>query len=116
VSDNGTVSVDGALGSIRRLEQELELGSTARAAADARLRAARAEAARLLDAARVSAAAAAAERRLTILAAADDDAAAIEHDAEVDAARLRADARATREAAVDAALALILPGAAESEA
>ena len=67
----------GALGSVRQLEGALEASSTARAAAEARLEAARSEASRLLAVAREDAVAAAAERRRSVLAAADDDAAAI---------------------------------------
>ena len=105
----------GALGSVRQLEGALEASSTARAAAEARLQAARSEASRLLAAAREDAVAAAAERRRSVLAAAENDAAAIHREAEARTAQLRADAGASRDAAVGAALALILPAAVESE-
>jgi hypothetical protein len=77
--------------------------------------AARVEASRLLAAAVEDAAAAAAERRRSALAAADDDAAAIHREAEARAAQLRADSGASRETAVEAALALVLPAAEEDE-
>ena len=109
-------SVGGALGSVRRLEGALEAGSTAREAADARLREARSEAARVLAAAREDAASAAAERRRSVLAAAEDDAAAIHRQGEERAARVHAEAREQGDALVDAALALIVPPAREGDA
>ena len=114
-TDNETGSVTGALGSVRQLEGALEASATARAAAEAHLEAARAEASRLLAAATEDAAAAAAERRRVVLDAAEDDAAVIHRQGEERAARLRTDARARRQALVDEALALILPAGEESE-
>jgi vacuolar-type H+-ATPase subunit H len=109
-------SVSGALGSVRQLEGALEASATARAAAESRVREARAEAARLLAEAREDSAAAAAERRRVVLDSAEEEAAAIQAEGEARAAGLRADARKRQEAAVEAALALILPAAGESGA
>jgi hypothetical protein len=113
--DHETVSDTGALGSVRQLEGALEASATARAAAEARLEAARAEASRLLAAATEEAAAAAAERRRGVLDAAKDDAAVIHREGEERAARLRTEARSRRGALVDEALALILAAGQESE-
>jgi vacuolar-type H+-ATPase subunit H len=106
----------GAIGSVRQLEGALDAAATTRASSDTRLADARAEAARLLDAARADAAAAVAERRRVVLAAAEDDAAEIHRRGEETAARVRADAQSSRAAAVDAALAFVLPDVDESEA
>jgi vacuolar-type H+-ATPase subunit H len=116
VSEKREPYVNGALGSVRQLEGALEAASTTRAASEARLNEARSEASRLLAAARDEAAAAAAERRRVVLAAAEDDAAEIYRRGEESAARLRADARVSRNAAVEAALAIILPAGIKSEA
>jgi hypothetical protein len=51
-----------------------------------------------------------------VLAAAEDDAAEIHRRGEETAARVRADAQSSRAAAVDAALAFVLPDVDESEA
>jgi len=109
-------SVNGVLGSVRQLEEALEAVSTTRAASEVRLEEARADASRLLAAARDAPAAAAAERRRLALAAAEDDAAEISRQGEERAARVLADARAGSAAAVENALALILPTAGTSEA
>jgi hypothetical protein len=114
-TDHERLSDTGALGSVRRLEGALEASATARAAADARLEAARADTSRLLAAAREEAAAAAAERRRGVLDAAEDDAAVIHREGEERSARLRTEAGARREALVDEALALILPAGEGSE-
>jgi vacuolar-type H+-ATPase subunit H len=106
----------GALGSVRQLEGALEATVSTRSASDTRVADARAEAARLLHAARGDAAAAVAERRRVVLAAAEDDAAAIRRRGEDAAARVRADAQGSRGAAVEAALAFVLPDGDESEA
>jgi vacuolar-type H+-ATPase subunit H len=116
VSETRGPSVNGVLGSVRQLEVALEAASTTRAASELRLEEARAEASRLLAAARDAAAAAAAERRRVALAAVEDDAAEISRQGEERTARLRAEARAGSAAAVEAALALILPTAGTSEA
>jgi vacuolar-type H+-ATPase subunit H len=116
VSETREPSVNGVLGSVRQLEGTLEATSAARAASEARLEEARADASRLLAAARDDAAAAAAERRRVVLGAAEEDAAEISRQGEESAARLLADARAGSAAAVEAALALILPTAGTSEA
>jgi len=116
VSDMHEPSVNGVLGSVRQLEGALEAVSTARAASDLRLDEARADASRLLATARAAAAVAAAERRRIALAAMEDDAAEISRQGEERAARVLADARAGSAAAVEAALALILPARGESEA
>jgi vacuolar-type H+-ATPase subunit H len=104
------------LGSVRQLEGALEAASATRAASEARLEAARADASRLLAAALDDAAAVAAERRRVVLGAAEDDAAEIFRQGEENAARVLADARAGSAAAVEAALALILPVGGKSEA
>lgn len=103
------------LDSVRQLEQALESSATARAAAEKRLQAARSEADRLLAAAQENAAAIEAERRRDVLAAADEEAAAIHRAGQARLERLRADARTTRQAAVEAAVALVLPAGEESE-
>jgi vacuolar-type H+-ATPase subunit H len=99
----------GALDSVRQLEGALEATSTARDAAETRLREARAEALRLLAAARTDADAAVAERRRVVLAAAEDDAAEIHRRGDERAARIREHARDGRPALVEAGLELILP-------
>jgi vacuolar-type H+-ATPase subunit H len=109
-------SANGVLGSVRQLEGALEAASTTRAASEARLEEARADASRLLAAARDDAAAAVAERRRLGLAAADDDVTEISRQGQERVARLLAGARAGSPAAVEAALALILPTAGTSEA
>jgi vacuolar-type H+-ATPase subunit H len=109
VSEKRQRYVNGVLGSVRQLEGALEAASTTRAASEARLKEARSEASRLLAAARDAAAATATERRRVVLAAAEHDAAEISRQGEESAARLRADARVSRDAAVEAALAIILP-------
>ena len=114
--DHSSAEAAGALGSVRQLEAALEATSTAREAAEAQLAAARAEASRLLAAAADDAAAAAAERRRSVLAAADADAAAIRREAEGRVEQLRVNATASRETAVETALALLLPAGTESEA
>jgi vacuolar-type H+-ATPase subunit H len=116
VTDTSESSVDGVLGSVRKLEDALDAVSTARAASEARLAEARADAAHLLAAAWDAAAAAVAERRRIVVAAAEDDAAEISRQGDERAARVLADARDGRDAAVEAALALILPTAHDSEA
>ncbi len=108
-------SATGPLDSVRQLEQALESSATARTAADERLEAARSEAVRLLSAARQTADATAAERRRLALASADEDAAAIRRAGEARVEQLRADAGATREVLVEAALALILPAGEKGE-
>jgi vacuolar-type H+-ATPase subunit H len=115
VSDEREPHVDDVLGSVRQLEESLEATSTARAASEARLKQARTDASSLLAAAREAAAAATAERRRVVLAAAGDDAAEIHRRGEQDAARLRAEAQVSCDAAVEAALALILPARDKSE-
>ena len=115
MSETREPSVNGALGSVRQLEGTLEATSATRAASEARLEEARADASRLLAAARDDAAAAADERRRVVLGAAEDDAAEISGQGEELAARVLADAR-SGSAAVEAALALILPTAGTSEA
>lgn len=109
-------SVNGVLGSVRQLEGALDAASTARAASERRLEEARADASRLLATARSTAAAAVVERRRIGLAAVEDDVAEISRRGEERAARVLADARAGSAAAVDAALALILPADGTSEA
>ena len=109
-------SVNGALGSVRQLERALEATSTKRAASEARVEKAHADATRLLDSARADADIVAAERRRLVLGAADADAAEISCQADERAARVRADARAGRGGAVEATLALILPAVNASEA
>jgi vacuolar-type H+-ATPase subunit H len=116
VSETREQSVNGALGSVRQLEGALEATSATRAASQARLEEARADASRLLAAARDDAAAAAAERRRVVLGAAEDDAAEISRQGKESAARLLADAWPGSAAAVEAALALILPAAGTGEA
>ncbi len=116
MSETRDPSVNGVLGSVRQLEGALGATSATRAASEARLEEARAEASRRLAAARDDAAAAAAERRRVVLGAAEDDAAEISRHGKESAARLLADARAGSAAAVEAALALILPTAGTSEA
>ena len=116
MSETREPSVNGALGSVRQLEGALEATSSTRAASEARLEEARADASRLLAAARDDAAAAAAERRRVVLGAAEDDAAEISRQGEERAARVLAGARSGSAAAVEAALALILPTAGTSEA
>jgi hypothetical protein len=116
MSETREPSVNGVLGSVRQLEGALEATSATRAASEARLEEARTEASRRLAAARDAAAAAAAERRRVVLAAAEDDAAEISRQGEESAARLLADARPGSAAAVEAALALILPTAGTSKA
>jgi vacuolar-type H+-ATPase subunit H len=116
MSDAREPPVNGGLGSVRQLEGALEAASTTRAASERRLEDARADASRLLDVARDDAAAAAAERRRIALVTAEDDAAEIARQGEERAARVLADARADSAAAVEAALALILPTAGTSEA
>ncbi len=111
----GAGSAARPLDSVRQLEQALESSATARAVAEQRLQVARSEADRLLAAARETAAAIATERSRSVLAAADEEAAAIHHAGEADVEQLRADARATRQAVVEAALALVLPTGEESE-
>jgi vacuolar-type H+-ATPase subunit H len=115
VTDTSETSVDGVLGSVRELEEALEAVSTTRAASDMRLEEARADAARLLAAARDATAAAVGERRRIVLGAAEDDAAKISREGDERAARVRADARAGIDAAVEAALALILPTVRDNE-
>jgi F0F1-type ATP synthase membrane subunit b/b' len=100
---------DGALASIRRLEQVLADESATRSTATERLEAARAEAESILDTARRKAAAASDERRRQTLEAANREAAGIHAQAEIAAGRLRETADRTFEATVDAALDLILP-------
>jgi hypothetical protein len=116
VTDTSESPVNGVLGSVRQLEAALEAVSTTRAASESRLEGARADAVRLLAAARDAAAAAVAERRRIVLGAEEDDAAEISRQGDERAARVRADARAGTDAAVEAALALILPTAPDSEA
>ena len=116
MSDMHESPVNGALGSVRQLEGALDAVSTTRAASKVRLEEARADASRLLVAARDDAAAAVAERRRVALAAAEEDAAEIARQGEERAARVLADARAGSAAAIEAALALILPAAGTSEA
>ena len=116
MSDTREPPVSGGLGSVRQLEGALEAASTTRAASERRLEEARADALRLLAAARDAAAAATAERRRRALATAEDDAHEISRQGEERAARVLADARAGSAAAVEAALALILPTAGTSEA
>jgi vacuolar-type H+-ATPase subunit H len=106
----------GAVGAVRRLEAAIDASSAARSAAEERLNSARSEASRLLTAAAEDAAAAAEKRRRSVLAAADAEAAAIHREAEARVVELRADTGANREAAVEAALALVLPAGEESEA
>ena len=113
---HGSGSVAGALGSVRELEQSLEASSTAKTAAEARLADARSEAARILASAQEEAAAEAAERRRAVLVTADDDAAVIRRQAEERRAELRAAAEVSRGAAVEAALALVLPTVEERNA
>jgi vacuolar-type H+-ATPase subunit H len=116
VSETVEPSVNGALTSVRQLERALEAASTKRAASEARVEKARADASRLLASARAAAADVAAERRRIVLGAADVDAAEISRQADEQAVRLRADAAASRGLVVKAALALILPAADASEA
>jgi vacuolar-type H+-ATPase subunit H len=116
MSEEREARADGVLGSVRQLEGALDATATTRAASDTRLADARAEASRLLDAARADAAAAVAERRGVVLAAAENDAAEIHRRGEETAARVRADAQDSRDAAVEAALAFVLPDGDESEA
>ena len=107
--------VDGALSSVRQLERALESTSAKRAAAEARVEKARADASLLLASARADVEAAAAERRRVVLGAADADAAEISRQADEQAARLRADAAASRDLVVKAVLALILPATGTKE-
>jgi hypothetical protein len=58
---------------------------------------------------------AAAERRRAMLASADEDVVAIRREAEARRAQLQEDAQAVREAAVEAAVTLVLPAVEESE-
>jgi vacuolar-type H+-ATPase subunit H len=116
VTDPSGSPVSGVLGSVRQLEDALEAVSTTRAASEARIEEARADASRLLADARDAAAAAVAERRRIVLGAAEDDAAEISRQGDERAARVRADARAVNDSIVEAALALILPTADDSEA
>jgi vacuolar-type H+-ATPase subunit H len=116
VTDTSEPPVNGVLGSVRQLEEALDAVSTTRAASEARLEEARADAAHVFDAARAAAAAAVAERRRFVLGAAEDDAAEISRQGDERAARVRSDARAVNDAAVEAALALILSTADDSEA
>ena len=109
--DNGT----GALESVRQLEAALEMRSTARAAAESRLREARSEAARLLASSKEETTGAVTERRRAVLLAADDEVAEILHQGEAAAAQLRAEAQVSCEAMVAAALRNILPVTDEPE-
>jgi vacuolar-type H+-ATPase subunit H len=105
----------GSLGSVRQLEAALEGSSTARAAAETRLREARSEAARLITTAKDEIAGAVLERRRSVLDAANDEVAEIHREGEAAAARLRVDARKSCEAMVAAALRVILPVTDEAE-
>lgn len=116
MTDTSEAPVTDVLGPVRELEEALAAASTKRAASEARLDAARADAARLLAAARDAAAAAVAERRRVVLGAADDDAATISRQGDERAARVLADARAGIDAAVEAALTLIVPAPGDAEA
>jgi vacuolar-type H+-ATPase subunit H len=107
-STQGTEAGAGALASIRRLEQTLAEDSAGRAAAERLLEAARAEAASILAAAAQNIAEAAAERRRRALADADREAREIRRQAEAGAEHVTENAGAVMDAAVDAALALIL--------
>jgi vacuolar-type H+-ATPase subunit H len=115
MTDPNHASAGGVLGPVRELEEALAEVSKTRAASDARLEAARADAARLLDAAQDAAAVAVAERRRTVLGAAEDDATRISRQGDERAARVLADARAGMDAEVEAALALILPAAGDGD-
>ncbi len=101
----------GALASIRQLEQALAEEATTRTVATRRLEAARAEAVGILEAAKQHAAAASAERRRQALEAAELEAAGVHARAEADAAELRTTSAGVLDATVAAALALVLPGA-----
>jgi vacuolar-type H+-ATPase subunit H len=107
---------DGALGSVRQLEDALESTAASRAASERRLEEARAAASRLLADAREGARAAAAERRRVAIAAADDDAVEIARVGAETAARVQADAHVICSRVVETALALVLPADDESEA
>jgi vacuolar-type H+-ATPase subunit H len=109
-------SVDGVLGSVRRLEQTLEATARSKAATEKRLAAARDEASRRIAAARDEAAARAAERRRVALAAAEAEAADIVRRGAESATRLLADAKVGCAEMVEAALALILPTDGNGEA
>jgi vacuolar-type H+-ATPase subunit H len=113
VSELTTASEDGALASIRRLEQTLTEGATTRTVADSLRSAARSEAERILAAAEQAAVAASVERRRQAQAAAESETATIRARGESSAAALRANAAAVRDATVDAALALIVTTASE---
>ena len=112
MSENGA----GALGSVRELEGALDATATTRAASERRLEEARSAAERLLAAARDNAAAAGVERCRVGMAGGEDEANEIARGGEGGAARVRADAAASCTAAVEAALALILPARGKSEA
>jgi vacuolar-type H+-ATPase subunit H len=114
VSELTTTSEDGALASIRRLEQTLAEGATARTASDSLVTTARSEAERIVAAAEEAAVAASAKRRRQAHAAAETEAAAIRARGDASAAVLRANAAAVRDATVDAALALIVTTDSES--
>lgn len=116
MSEQSEPSADGALGSVRELETALQAADETRVANETRLDEARSEASQLVAAAQAEADAAASERRRAVLAAAEDDVNEIHRQGEENAARLRADARRSRAATVEAALALILPTGDESEA
>lgn len=109
MSEKREPGINGVLGSVRQLEDALEGTSTMRAASEARLIEARAEASRLLAAARDAAEAAVAKRRRVVLAAAEDDAVEISRQGEERAAQVRAGAQVSCAAVVEAALAHILP-------
>ena len=104
-----------ALGSVRRLEGALETSAAVRATAETRLQEARSEASRLLAVARRDADAAVAARRRSVLDSVEEDTAAIRREGEARAIQLQAHARQAREAAVDAAVTLILPHRDEPE-
>jgi vacuolar-type H+-ATPase subunit H len=113
---NSSPNGDGTLASIRQLERALAEEATTRTAATDRLQAARVEAASILETAKQNAAAASTERRRQALAAADREAAEIHARAEAAATELRKTSARVLDATVEAALALVVPGAAGSEA